>query len=147
MFRSVVIMHPRCKYCLASLWYGTHKRNRGDYDTSNPPEIRKYLRTYGLIPPNVESFEIQSQRCRPRRAYTFQTTNTQETGLAVLHRKTTAIDKYEYLSHLRNDNVHLFYRLVMDHTKELTPLIYTPVVGEACIRWSEIYSRPEGTIF
>jgi hypothetical protein len=68
-------------------------------------------------------------------------------GLAQLHRKTSSIDKYEFLSHLRNDNVHLFYRLVMDHTKELTPLIYTPVVGEACLKWSEIYSRPEGRVF
>lgn len=28
--------------------------------------------------------------------------------------------------------------------QELTPLIYTPVVGEACQRWSEIYQQPEG---
>ena len=28
--------------------------------------------------------------------------------------------------------------------KELTPLIYTPVVGEACLKWSEIYQQPEG---
>ena len=26
----------------------------------------------------------------------------------------------------------------------LTPLIYTPVVGEACLKWSEIYQQPEG---
>ncbi|KAI9890301.1 MAG: hypothetical protein M1814_004337 [Vezdaea aestivalis] len=99
----------------------------GDFDTCNSPEVRKHLRTYGLVPPIVESFEIQAKRC-----------------LAQLHRKQTSIEKYEYLSNLRNDNVHLFYRLVMDHMKELTPLIYTPVVGEACLKWSEIYSRPEG---
>ena len=28
--------------------------------------------------------------------------------------------------------------------KELTPLIYTPVVGEACLKWSEIWLQPEG---
>ena len=28
--------------------------------------------------------------------------------------------------------------------QELTPLIYTPVVGEACQRWSEVYQTPEG---
>lgn len=27
----------------------------------------------------------------------------------------------------------------------MTPLIYTPVVGEACQRWSEIYQQAEGT--
>lgn len=26
----------------------------------------------------------------------------------------------------------------------MTPLIYTPTVGEACIRWSEIYTQPQG---
>lgn len=28
--------------------------------------------------------------------------------------------------------------------QELTPLIYTPTVGEACVRWHEIYTQPEG---
>ena len=28
--------------------------------------------------------------------------------------------------------------------QEMTPLIYTPTVGEACQRWSELYTQPEG---
>ncbi|KAL9054353.1 MAG: hypothetical protein Q9162_004228 [Coniocarpon cinnabarinum] len=28
--------------------------------------------------------------------------------------------------------------------QEITPLIYTPTVGEACLKWSEIYTQPEG---
>ncbi|KAJ5674966.1 NADP-dependent malic enzyme [Penicillium maclennaniae] len=52
--------------------------------------------------------------------------------------------KRPYLSTLRKNNVHLFYRLITDHLRELTPLIYTPVVGEACQRWSEIYQQHEG---
>jgi malate dehydrogenase (oxaloacetate-decarboxylating)(NADP+) len=99
----------------------------GDYDTANPLEVRKYLRTYGLTPPGVESFEIQAQRC-----------------LKLLAMKPTPIEKYQYLTHLRATNVHLFYRLLNDNVKELTPLIYTPTVGEACVRWSELYTQPEG---
>ena len=38
----------------------------------------------------------------------------------------------------------LFYRLATDYMPAITPLIYTPVVGEACQRWSEIYMQPEG---
>ncbi|KAK8206909.1 hypothetical protein M8818_004744 [Zalaria obscura] len=99
----------------------------GDFDTSNTLEARKYLRTYGLTPPTVESFETQAERC-----------------LAILHSKQTPIDKYQYLTHLRASNVHLFYRLLADYVKELTPLIYTPTVGEACQKWSHIYTQPEG---
>ncbi|KAK2777341.1 hypothetical protein FQN52_003173 [Onygenales sp. PD_12] len=99
----------------------------GHYDTANPGYIRKYLRTYGLTPPRVDSYETQKTRC-----------------LRQLALKTTSIDKFLYLSTIRKNNVHLFYRLVVDHLKELTPLIYTPVVGEACQRWSEIYQQPEG---
>ncbi|OCL08885.1 hypothetical protein AOQ84DRAFT_354268 [Glonium stellatum] len=99
----------------------------GDYDTANSLEVRKYLRTYGLTPPVVESFEVQAQRC-----------------LKLLSMKPTPIEKYQYLTHLRATNVHLFYRLLADNIKDITPLIYTPTVGEACLRWSEIYTQPEG---
>lgn len=99
----------------------------GNYDTANPGYIRKYLRTYGLTPPHVDSYEAQKTRC-----------------LTQLALKSTSIDKFLYLSTVRKNNVHLFYRLLIDHLKELTPLIYTPVVGEACLKWSEIYQQPEG---
>ncbi|KAL3707786.1 hypothetical protein TMatcc_005768 [Talaromyces marneffei ATCC 18224] len=102
-------------------------QSEGTFDTANPPYIRKYLRTYGLTPPRAESYETQKARC-----------------LAQLALKQTPIEKYLYLSTIRKNNVHLFYRLVTDHIEEMTPLIYTPVVGEACQRWSEIYQQPEG---
>lgn len=101
--------------------------NNGDFDGANSPEVRKYLRTYGLMPPNTESFETQEMRC-----------------LNLLAKKPTPIEKYQYLTHLRATNVHLFYRLLAKHVKEITPLIYTPTVGEACLRWSEIFTQPEG---
>lgn len=58
--------------------------------------------------------------------------------------KPSPIEKYQYLTHLRAANVHLFYRLLAENIKEITPLIYTPTVGEACVRWSELYTQPEG---
>ncbi|KAK3052812.1 hypothetical protein LTR09_006295 [Extremus antarcticus] len=98
-----------------------------DYDTANTIEARKYTRTYGLTPPGVDTFEKQLQRC-----------------LAQLAARKTPIEKYQYLSVLRNTNVHLFYRLLAGNVKEICPLIYTPTVGEACQRWSELYTQPEG---
>jgi malate dehydrogenase (oxaloacetate-decarboxylating)(NADP+) len=85
------------------------------------------LRTYGLVPPVTEDFKQQAERC-----------------LKLLELQETPIQKFQYLSHLRKTNVHLFYRLFSENVKELTPLIYTPTVGEACQKWSEIYTQPEG---
>lgn len=42
-------------------------------------------------------------------------------GLAQLALKSTPIEKYLYLSTLRKNNVHLFYRLVVDHLKVADP--------------------------
>ncbi|EKD14886.1 uncharacterized protein L3040_003898 [Drepanopeziza brunnea f. sp. 'multigermtubi'] len=96
-------------------------------DTSYPIELRNQLGVHGLTPPNVESHALQLQRC-----------------LKQLDSKTTPIEKYTYLSNLRNNNVHLFYRLVLANFETIAPLIYTPVVGEACLKWSEIYQQAEG---
>lgn len=86
-----------------------------------------YNHTYGLVPPAVETLDIQSSRCFKQ-----------------LERRTETIDKYLYLSGLRNTNVHLFYRLVTQHIKDIAPLIYTPTVGQACLEWSHNYVQPEG---
>ncbi|KAL9130325.1 MAG: hypothetical protein Q9217_001464 [Psora testacea] len=99
----------------------------GDYDTSHSTAVRKYNRIHGLIPPTVESPQVQIARC-----------------LKQLSRQEKDMDKYLYLSGLRNTNVHVFYRLVTQHIKDIAPLIYTPTVGEACLQWSNNYVQPEG---
>ena len=105
----------------------TQSPRPGAFDTSYSTAIRKDNRTYGLIPPAVESIDLQVTRC-----------------LEQLARKSNGIDKYLYLSGLRNTNVHLFYRLVVQHIKTIAPLIYTPTVGDACLQWSHNYVQPEG---
>ena len=99
----------------------------GDFDTSHSIAVRKFKRTHGLLPPSVETTGIQTERC-----------------LRQLAQKSENIDKYLYLSGLRNTNVHLFYRLLVVNIKTLAPLIYTPTVGEACLKWSHNYVQPEG---
>ncbi|KAJ3975784.1 hypothetical protein EV361DRAFT_886881 [Lentinula raphanica] len=80
----------------------------------------------GLAPPVLDN-DIHIVRC-----------------LAQLRSKEAAIEKYIYLSALKNENPDMFYKLCLDNMAEFTPIIYTPVVGEACQKWSHIYRRPEG---
>jgi malate dehydrogenase (oxaloacetate-decarboxylating)(NADP+) len=64
--------------------------------------------------------------------------------MAQLAHKSSDLERFNYLSNLRHQNVHLFYRLLTDHFTEITPLVYTPTVGEACQKWHQIYQAPEG---
>ncbi|MER6352490.1 NAD-dependent malic enzyme [Streptomyces sp. NPDC001634] len=81
----------------------------------------------GLLPPAVETLDEQVARA---------------------HQAFLAYDKplnrHIYLRQLQDTNEVLFYRLVTEHLEELLPIVYTPTVGEACRRFSEIYRRPRG---
>ena len=122
---KVVSSHPhRAKHTHAT----AHVPNAAaHYDTAITLPVRKYLQTYGLTPPRPDTYEIQKKRC-----------------IAQLAMKNSDLDRFIFLSSLRNSNVHLFYRLLTDHFTEITPLVYTPTVGEACQKWSQIYQNPEG---
>ncbi len=54
------------------------------------------------------------------------------------------INKHIFLRATQDSNETLFYQLVQQHLEEMMPIIYTPVVGEACERFSEIYRRSRG---
>ncbi|KAG8947900.1 hypothetical protein FRC03_000896, partial [Tulasnella sp. 419] len=60
--------------------------------------------------------------------------------------KSDPLEKYIFLNGLKERDPNLFYTLLGQHLPELTPLVYTPVIGQACLNYSHIYRRPEGLI-
>jgi malate dehydrogenase (oxaloacetate-decarboxylating) len=92
-----------------------------------PEDERILFGLNGLLPPAVETLELQVQR-----AY------------AAYKQKDSDIERHIYLRALQDTNETLFYRLMVDHVTEMLPMVYTPVVGLACQTFSEIYRRPRG---
>jgi malate dehydrogenase (oxaloacetate-decarboxylating) len=88
---------------------------------------RSELGLRGLLPAVVETLEQQVHR-------RYQAYQEQPTDVA----------RHVNLRALQDTNEMLFYRLVSDHIEEMLPILYTPTVGLACQRFSEIYRRPRG---
>ena len=95
--------------------------------TAFTEEERSKLGLHGLLPPQVESLE--EQVVRAYEAY---------------KRKDDDLERHIYLRALQDTNEVLFYRLLLDHIEEMTPMVYTPVVALACQQFSHIYRRPRG---
>ena len=95
--------------------------------TAFTAEERSRLGLHGLLPPHVESLE--EQVVRAYEAYM---------------RKDDDLERHIYLRALQDTNEVLFYRLLLDHIEEMTPMVYTPVVALACQQFSHIYRRPRG---
>ena len=95
--------------------------------TAFTEEERSQLGLHGLLPPQVESLE--GQVVRAYEAY---------------QRKSDDLERHIYLRALQDSNEVLFYKLLLEHIEEMTPIVYTPVVAQACQEFSHIYRRPRG---
>ena len=82
---------------------------------------------HGLLPGELETLE--QQVVRAYEAY---------------QRKDDDLERHIYLRALQDTNEVLFYKLLLDHIEEMTPIVYTPTVALACEQFSHIYRRPRG---
>jgi malate dehydrogenase (oxaloacetate-decarboxylating) len=92
-----------------------------------PEEERTAFGLHGLLPPHIGSIEEQLER----RYQDFAA-------------KRSDLQQHVYLRDLQDRNEVLFYALMRAHIAEMMPLVYTPVVGEACAHFSRIYRKPRG---
>jgi malate dehydrogenase (oxaloacetate-decarboxylating) len=95
--------------------------------TAFTDEERSQLGLHGLLPPHVETLDEQVDR-----AYAAYRAYDNDLG------------RHICLRALQDNNEVLFYRLLLDHIEEMMPIVYTPVVAEACKHFSHIYRRPRG---
>ncbi len=98
--------------------------NRG---SALPLADRAALRIEGLLPPAVDTLEIQIARVH--------------TQLAVLDND---LQKYLFLSDLQDRNEVLYYAVLMSDPATFMPLVYTPTVGEACQKFDHIFHAARG---
>jgi len=98
--------------------------------TGFPDSERDALGLRGLVPPQVVSIDDQVQRVMEN-----------------YHRKTNDLERYIHIESLHDRNETLYFRVLLEHVSELTPIVYTPVVGKACQEFGHIYRRARGMYF
>lgn len=90
-------------------------------------EEREKYKLNGLLPLAVETLETQLLRINEQLEFI-----------------TKPINKYIFLLQLLDNNETLFFRTIMDNPAKHMPIIYTPTVGDACLKFGHILRRPRG---
>lgn len=88
---------------------------------------RAELNILGLLPPAHRTQELQVQA-----------------ALNFVNNIGDNLTKYIYLRNLKDYNERMFYKTLAENVETLMPIVYTPVVGLACQKFSHIYLRPRG---
>ena len=90
-------------------------------------EEREALGLVGLVPDVTETMETQLERV-----------------LRQLDTKTTDLDRFIYLMNLLSVNERLFYRTLMSDPARFLYIVYDPTIGDACLKFDQIFRRPQG---
>lgn len=90
-------------------------------------EERIKLNILGLLPPAHRTQEMQVKA-----------------ALNFVNNIGDNLTKYIYLRNLKDYNERMFYKTLAENVETLMPIVYTPVVGLACQKFSHTYLRPRG---
>ena len=88
---------------------------------------RQELGLEGLLPAVVEGIEEQVQRVMNH-----------------LRVKPNDLERYIYMIGLLDRNETLFFKVLMSDPARFVPIMYDPTVGDACLKFSDIYRRNGG---
>jgi len=91
---------------------------------------RRALGLEGLLPPQVESLELQVQRCWE--------------AFCLLQ---GSLERFAFVDGLRRTNLVLFHRFLTDHLEAVLPIVYTPTVGAVIQGFSRSYRTPIEGVF
>src|SRR5437867_11231121 len=100
---------------------------RRNKSTACSEKEREALGLLRVLPEGIDDLDTQLRR-----------------ALAQLDGKTTDLERYIYLSQLQDTDETLFYRVLMSDPARFMPIVYTPTVGEACLRFGHIMRRSRG---
>ncbi len=98
--------------------------------TAFPVEERRAFGLEGLLPVQAKNQTHQAKRIYQQ-----------------LRSAPDDLQKYVMLSALFNRNVYLYYRVLAEHLEELMPIVYTPTVGAAVQRFSQVFQGGTGGIW
>eukprot|EP01053_Blabericola_migrator_P012874 Blabericola_migrator_1__12873@NODE_83_length_14926_cov_238_210041_g74_i0_p3_GENE_NODE_83_length_14926_cov_238_210041_g74_i0NODE_83_length_14926_cov_238_210041_g74_i0_p3_ORF_typecomplete_len561_score89_88Malic_M/PF03949_15/3_5e73malic/PF00390_19/2_2e71_NODE_83_length_14926_cov_238_210041_g74_i079529634 len=90
-------------------------------------EERTKFKLHGLLPPHIGTLEEQIER-----------------RWEGLQRFSNPLDKYVFLRELQDTNEVLFLAVICKYIEDLMPIVYTPTVGEGCLKFSHLYRKPRG---
>ncbi|KAF2119563.1 hypothetical protein BDV96DRAFT_486899 [Lophiotrema nucula] len=95
--------------------------------TAFTKEERETFALHGLLPSNVQSLDEQVRRA-------YEQYRSRPDDLA----------KNTFMTSMKEQNEVLYYRLILEHLKEMFSIIYTPTEGDAIQNYSRLFRRPEG---
>jgi len=95
--------------------------------TAFTDQERDIFGLHGLLPPHIGDLDSQTKR-----------------RLRALQALPEGFEQYAFLRELQDSNETLFYAFLEANVEQMLPLVYTPMVGEGCQRFSEIWRKPRG---